>query len=117
VALTVEEVRRRQREGGKRGAYTKLALFGRPDPWAPTEARRVYRESFAIAHGGDPRREPWASMPKAQRPIGLCRWCPTRVELAANLSDEERAYRAQNLRSAHYKAMSDRAVARRRATG
>lgn len=113
--LSVDEVRRRQALGGRVGAAMKLARFGRPDPWAPTKARRVYRASFEVAHGGDPAE--YADLPKRLRPVGLCRACPDRIEVPETATDAERHEFAAYLRSMHYGRLTLLAVAKRRATG
>jgi hypothetical protein len=116
MALTVEEIRRRQRDGGRIGGLTKRLLFGVPHRDAPIKARRVYRESFSIAHGGDPTHEPWASMARRDRPVGLCAICPERTVVPEDVSPERRAEMASALRAIHYQRLARCAVDRRRAT-
>jgi hypothetical protein len=112
--LNVKEVRRRQSLGGRIGAAKKYARFGPPDPWAPTKARRVYRESFEVAHGGDPTE--YADLPRPMRPVGLCRACPDRIVVPEAATPEQRREFAAHLRAMHYGRLALRAVAKRRAT-
>jgi len=116
MGLTVEQIRRAQSVGGRAGAARKLLLHGRPHRDEIKAAQRAYRASFEVAHGGDPRAEPWASMRKADRPIGLCRLCPKRIDVP-DLPPDERAEFVDLLRRQHFIALAARAVQRRRTTG
>jgi hypothetical protein len=112
--LSVEEVRRRQSLGGRIGAAKKHLLFGGPSMAEAARARRAYRASFEVAHGGDPAE--YASLPQRLRPVGLCRACPERIEVPASATPEQRREFADGMRSMHYGRLAIRAVARRKAT-
>jgi hypothetical protein len=114
MGLTAEEVRRRQSLGGRIGAAKKKLMFGGPSMADAARARRAYRESFEVAHGGDP--AAYADLPQRMRPAGLCRACPERIVVPETATPAERREFAAYLRSMHYSRLALLAVAKRRAT-
>ncbi len=115
MGLSVEQVRRAQSLGGRIGAAKKHLLFGGPSMAEAARARRAYRASFEVAHGGDPRE--YADIPQRLRPVGLCRACPDRIEVPQDWTPDQRREFADGLRSLHYGRLALLAVAKRRARG
>ena len=115
AGLTAEQVRRAQSLGGRIGAAKKHLMFGGPSKAEAQRARRAYRATFEIAHGGDPAE--YADLPKRLRPVGLCRACPDRIEVPTTATEDQRREFAEGLRSLHYGRLALLAVAKRRATG
>lgn len=111
----VTEARRRQLSlAGRLGAltlHTRHPDF-RPDPTAATVA---YQRSFEVAHGGHP--DEYLDLPRRLRPPGLCRACPTRIEIPADWPPDRRSDAAATLRRIHFQRLADRAVEARRAAG
>ena len=52
--LTAAEIRRRQSLGGQDRRREEALMFGGPSMAEAARARRAYRPSFEVAHGGDP---------------------------------------------------------------
>jgi hypothetical protein len=114
TAADIERIRRAQSRGGQMGAAKRWLLFD-PVPDAIVPAQQAYRASFRSAHGGDP--AAYASIRKRDRPVGLCRWCPDRVEVPAGATEKKRDEYARYLMGRHFSALSAKAVAARRASG
>jgi hypothetical protein len=114
MGLTVEQVRRAQSLGGRIGAAKKYLLFGGPSKAEAHRARRAYRATFEVAHGGDPAE--YADLPKHMRPAGLCRACPDRIEVPVTATEDQRREFAAGLRSMHYSRLALLAVEKRRTT-
>lgn len=112
MGMTEEQVRRAQSLGGKIGAARKHLMFGGPSKADAHRAQRAYQASFEVAHGGDPAE--YGDLPKRLRPVGLCRVCPSRIEVPATATDDQRREFARHLRTSHYGALALLAVESRR---
>lgn len=115
MGMTEEQVRRAQSLGGRIGAAKKYLLFGGPSMADAQRARRAYRASFDVAHGGDPAE--YADLPQRLRPVGLCRACPDRIEVPEGWTPDHRREFADGLRSLHYGRLALLAVKKRRQAG
>ncbi len=111
-----EALRVQRRDAGAVGGHSRWARHPDliPDPRPAGEA---YRASFLIGHGGDPDTPEYADVKRRDRPVGLCRACPKRVEIAPTADLGRREDMAKALRRQHYRRIAALAVAARRRTG
>lgn len=114
----VEQWERRRRQlsfAGRIGALKRWASHPTAPDGVTENAVAAFRESFRIAHGGDP--AAYDHLPKKRRPVGLCRVCPTRIEVPDEWDDDRKDRFAKQLRQQHYQHVAAKAVQARRTYG